>query len=85
MKAIRRHTWEAALVCEQKYVSDLRPGIRVSDKVGGLKWFEEGERLPVCVSVCVSACVCVCLCWGWGQVTGACVYICLLSALSQQR
>lgn len=79
VKAIRRHTEEAALVCEQKYVSDLRPGIRVSDKVGGLKWFEEGERLPICVSACV------CVRWGWGQVPGAFVYICLLSALSQQR
>lgn len=82
MKEIRQHTQEAALVCVcvQKYVSDLRPGISVSDKVRGLKWFKAGESPP---RVCLSGRACVCLRVGVGvRCLAALVCLCLLSALS---
>lgn len=46
-------------------MSDLRPGISVSDKTRGLKWLKAAESPRKCVCVCVSGlgsgawCVCV--------------------------
>lgn len=44
-------------------MSDLRPGISVSDKVRGLKWFKAGEssRMCVCVGVGVRCLVRLCV------------------------
>jgi len=38
-------------------VSDLKPGISVSDKVRGLKWIKVGWSSHMCVCVCLYVCV----------------------------